>query len=58
MLDAGIVCELGDEDRKNFVDLFHAVVTGNGELAGRLMLERVSGLMFQALRTTEDRSRD
>lgn len=41
MLDAGIVCELDYGDRKNFVDLFYAVVIGNGKLAGRLMIERV-----------------
>lgn len=41
MLDAGIVCELDHHDRKNFVDLFYAIVVGDGNLAGRLMIERV-----------------
>lgn len=41
MLDAGIVCELDQHDRKNFIDLFYAVVVGDGEQAGRLMIERV-----------------
>lgn len=40
-LDAGIVCELDHNDRENFLDLFHAVVIGNGTLAGSLMIERV-----------------
>ncbi|CAM9851372.1 unnamed protein product, partial [Scytosiphon promiscuus] len=39
-LDAGIVCELDQHDRENFLDLFHAVVVGNGTLAGSLMIER------------------
>ncbi|CAM9598917.1 unnamed protein product [Choristocarpus tenellus] len=39
-LDAGIVCKLGDADRRNFVDLFYAVVLGDGKRAGRLMIER------------------
>lgn len=41
MLDAGIVCELDQHDRKNFVDVFYAIVVGDGKLAGRLMIERV-----------------
>lgn len=41
ILDAGIVCELDEIDRKNFVDLFYAIVVGDGKLAGRLMIERV-----------------
>ncbi|CAM9290423.1 unnamed protein product [Laminaria digitata] len=40
MLDAGIVCELDQHDRKNFIDLFYAVVVGDGKQAGRLMIER------------------
>ncbi|CAM9269164.1 unnamed protein product [Ectocarpus fasciculatus] len=39
-LDAGIVCELDEEDRRNFCDLFHAVVVGEGKRAGSLMVER------------------
>lgn len=42
MLDAGIVCELDQHDRKNFIDMFYAIVVGDGKLAGRLMIERVS----------------
>lgn len=41
ILDAGIVCQLDQHDRKNFVDLFYAIVIGDGKLAGRLMIERV-----------------
>lgn len=41
VLDAGIVCELDRHDRKNFIDLFYAIVVGDGEQAGRLMIERV-----------------
>lgn len=41
ILDAGIVSELDEGDRKNFVDLFYAIVVGDGKLAGRLMIERV-----------------
>lgn len=40
ILDAGIVSELDESDRKNFVDLFYAIVVGDGKLAGRLMIER------------------
>ncbi|CAM9437900.1 unnamed protein product, partial [Sphacelaria rigidula] len=40
ILDAGIVSELDEGDRKNFVDLFYAIVVGDGKLAGRLMIER------------------
>ncbi|CAM9135653.1 unnamed protein product, partial [Hapterophycus canaliculatus] len=39
-LDAGLVCELDHHDRENFLDLFRAVVVGNGTLAGSLMIER------------------
>ncbi|CAM9623866.1 unnamed protein product [Discosporangium mesarthrocarpum] len=42
-LDAGIVCRLGEEDRRNFVDLFHAVVIGDGKGAGMLMIQRARG---------------
>lgn len=42
MLDAGIVCELDEADRKNFIDLFYAIIVGDGKLAGRLMIERVT----------------
>lgn len=39
-IDAGIVCKLDEVDRENFCALFHAVVVGNGKLAGSLMIER------------------
>jgi len=39
-LDAGLTTTLSEEDRVNFVDLFAAVATGNGELAGQLMVDR------------------
>jgi predicted unusual protein kinase regulating ubiquinone biosynthesis (AarF/ABC1/UbiB family) len=40
LLDAGLVVELQPEDRRNFADLFGAVVLGDGQLAGSLLLER------------------
>ncbi|CAM9689021.1 unnamed protein product, partial [Phaeothamnion confervicola] len=39
-LDVGIVSELGPKDRRNFVDLFYAIVRGDGREAGRLMISR------------------
>lgn len=41
-IDAGIVCKLDEIDRENFCALFHAVVVGDGKLAGSLMIERAS----------------
>lgn len=41
ILDAGIVCELDENDRENFCDLFYAVAVGDGKRAGSLMIERV-----------------
>jgi aarF domain-containing kinase len=40
MIDAGITAELQKADRKNFLDLFQAVVGNNGYQVGRLMVER------------------
>lgn len=40
MIDAGIVTSLDDEDRKNFVDVFHAIVTNQGFRVGELFVER------------------
>eukprot|EP01052_Picozoa_sp_SAG31_P052036 SAG31_NODE_12646_length_927_cov_1.336957_2_plen_240_part_01 len=40
LLDAGLVVSLSPQDRENFVDLFAAVLRGQGERAGQLMLER------------------
>lgn len=39
-LDAGLALTLTNSDRKNFVEIFHAVCTGNGEEVAHLMLER------------------
>ncbi|KAG5175474.1 hypothetical protein JKP88DRAFT_265801 [Tribonema minus] len=39
-LDAGIVTELSRSDRRNFIDLFHAIATGNGREAGNLLIAR------------------
>lgn len=39
-LDAGIAEALNDNDRKNLIDLFRAVILNNGYEAGRLMVER------------------
>jgi aarF domain-containing kinase len=39
-LDAGIVTSLNKQDKQNLKDLFKAVITNNGEEAGRLMVER------------------
>lgn len=39
-IDAGIVCKLDEVDRENFCALFRAVVVGDGQLAGSLMIER------------------
>ncbi|KAI8058131.1 atypical/ABC1/ABC1-C protein kinase [Syncephalis plumigaleata] len=39
-LDAGLIAELNDTNRRNFIDLFKAVVTFDGYTAGRLMVER------------------
>ena len=40
IVDGGLIVELLDTDRKNLRELFKAVVTNQGELAGRLMVER------------------
>ncbi|KAI9599422.1 ABC1 family-domain-containing protein [Syncephalis fuscata] len=39
-LDAGLIAELDDQNRQNFVDLFKAVVSFDGYTAGCLMVER------------------
>ena len=39
-IDTGIVAQLTRQDRRNFVDLFHAIVTKNGRRVGQLMIER------------------
>ena len=40
LIDAGITAELSKADRENFILLFKAVITNNGALVGRLMIER------------------
>jgi aarF domain-containing kinase len=40
VMDAGLVTKLSERDRVNFIDLFSAVASGNGELAAQLMIER------------------
>lgn len=40
MIDAGLVAELEPHDRKNFIDLFKAVVLNDGKRVGRLIIER------------------
>ena len=42
MVDAGLTAELNDEDRRNFLDLFAALVRNDGRQIGRLMIERNS----------------
>lgn len=40
LIDTGLAASLDREDRRNFIDLFHAVVTNDGARAGALMIER------------------
>ena len=40
LLDVGLVTELTNKNRQNFLDLFKAVAEGNGDLAATLMVER------------------
>ncbi|GBG25809.1 ABC1 family protein YPL109C, mitochondrial [Hondaea fermentalgiana] len=39
-IDGGLTTTLSEKNRINFIDLFAAVATGNGRLAGELMVER------------------
>ena len=39
-IDAGLVSTLDKQDRKNFVELFTAVVVNNGKRVGELMVDR------------------
>ncbi len=39
-IDAGLVVSLEDDDRRNLIDLFKAVITNDGSMVGRLMVER------------------
>jgi len=43
LIDAGLAVKLPPRDRRNFVELFHAIAINDGMLAGRLMLERSPG---------------
>ena len=43
LIDAGMTVELLPQDRKNFIDLFHAVMNNNGKQVGMLMIERSRG---------------
>ena len=40
LIDTGLVAALGVVERRDFLDLFRAVVQNQGALAGRLMIER------------------
>lgn len=40
MIDAGLITTLNDQNRRNFLDLFEAIATFDGHLAGKLMIER------------------
>lgn len=42
-LDVGLVTSLNDYDRRSFIELFQAVIKGNGYKVGRLMIERSRG---------------
>ena len=42
IVDAGLAIELSERDRANFKKLFRALGTGDGKLAGRLMLENAT----------------
>jgi len=43
LLDAGLAVRLNRRDRRNFVELFHALAMNNGTRAGQLMVERSPG---------------
>lgn len=43
VFDAGLAIDLSQRDRKNFVELFHAVATKDGHRAGQMMLDRMQG---------------
>ena len=40
VIDAGLIAELDTEDRRNFLDLFAAIIKNDGREVGRLMIER------------------
>ncbi|KAF9097477.1 hypothetical protein BGX23_008751 [Mortierella sp. AD031] len=39
-IDAGLISELSNKNRRDFLDLFHALAEFNGYRAGKLMMER------------------
>ncbi|KAF9297083.1 hypothetical protein BGZ88_011105 [Linnemannia elongata] len=39
-IDAGLISELSDKNRRDFLDLFHALAEFDGYRAGKLMMER------------------
>lgn len=43
VLDAGLAVELSRSDRRNFIELFHAIAINDGRMAGELMLDRTPG---------------
>merc|ERR1712173_448681 len=43
VLDAGLAVKLKPQDRKNFVEVFHAIAMSNGRRVGELMLDRTPG---------------
>ena len=40
VIDAGLVTSLTKKDRRNFLDLFYAVISNQGKVAAKLMIER------------------
>lgn len=40
LIDAGLTAQLEPEDRRNFVAVFHAIITNDGSRVGQLMIER------------------
>ncbi|KAJ0403267.1 hypothetical protein P43SY_007571 [Pythium insidiosum] len=57
-IDAGIVTKLEPDDLRNFVELFHAVATGNGYKAGELIVSRSKPLGKDVDAPVEDKCTD
>ena len=53
LLDAGISATLSTNDRQNFIDLFHCIVTNQGYKAGILMAERSKGGLEGSIKPEE-----
>lgn len=49
VLDAGLSVRMTRQDRRNFVELFHAIVQNQGQMAGQLMVERSPGCRAEVL---------